>query len=347
MQKVIDIPGYGEVEFPDSMSEDQVNAAAAKLYKDSSQKTTAPAQAAAPPQENPLQTTEAQSLLGATPADMLNRLKGAARSVGRVGMGGLQYGQYLAGAKVSPTPMALEPSLDPNQAVGEKVGQLGVASLAGGGSLPVQAATGALTGGLMEQGEGGTGTTGALIGGALPVAAKVTSGAISKLRSMMSTEPAASKFEQVMAKAKDVPLNTAEAEKAVLRAEELLQRGSTMPKVIRDFIKSDKPMTYEVGRDFASNASGLSSREATALNSKMHRQVSTFAAALKDANREAAASVGMEDVYDAAMKEYRQAKTLQDAAEVLKKWGGRALAVAALGAAGAKGVSLYGELSGK
>lgn len=34
MQRVIDIPGYGEVEFPDSMSDQQVNEAAKRLYRE-------------------------------------------------------------------------------------------------------------------------------------------------------------------------------------------------------------------------------------------------------------------------------------------------------------------------
>ncbi len=132
---------------------------------------------------------------------------------------------------------------------------------------------------------------------------------------------AGAKFEQVLAAAKDVPIDTGPADKIVSRAEELRQRGSTLPKVLRDYLKTtETPLTYETSRDFARNAGALSAREATAMNAPMHRQVAQFAVALKDANREAAAKVGMGELYDAAIKEYRQAKGIEDAGAFAKKW---------------------------
>lgn len=176
-------------------------------------------------------------------------------------------------------------------------------------------------------------------------------------RLVPSTASAGEKFQQVMGAAKDIPLDLSKADEAIARAQELRTRGSSFPKVFSDYVKNRKaaagdfmsqpvtePMTYEVGRDFASNASGLSSREATALNSKMHRQVAEFSSAMKTANREAAAKVGMGDLYDQAMKEYRQAKSAQDAAAVIKKYAVRgALGVALTGG----GVALVKELTGQ
>lgn len=151
-----------------------------------------------------------------------------------------------------------------------------------------------------------------------------------------STARAGLKFERVMNAAKDAPIDTSSAEDILSRAQELRQRGSTMPKVLNDFAKNrtaatgdfmgvpvTDPMTYEVGRDFASNAGRLSARETMAANPQMQRQVAQFSNAMKTANRDAAASVGMGDLYDSAMKEYRQAKTLQDMGDVIKKWAGR------------------------
>lgn len=165
---------------------------------------------------------------------------------------------------------------------------------------------------------------------------------------MPSTANAGAKFESVMGAAKDVPIDTAAADDIMARAEELRQRGSTLPKVLRDYAKArstGEPMTYETGRDFASNAGALSAREATATNAKMQAQVNQFAAAMKDANREAAVKVGMGDLYDAAIKEYRQAKTMSDAAQVIKKWGTRAALAATLGAAGKAGYDIYERLN--
>jgi anti-sigma factor RsiW len=84
------------------------------------------------------------------------------------------------------------------------------------------------------------------------------------------------------------------------------------------------------------------------MNAKMQAQVAEFASAMKDANREAAVKVGMGEIYDAAMKEYRQAKTLQEASDVLKKWAPRvairALQGLTVGAGAAAGYNLYEQL---
>lgn len=165
-------------------------------------------------------------------------------------------------------------------------------------------------------------------------AAAAESPAMQAIRAVRNKFPnltsAGSKFDQVMAAAKDVPIDTAPANEVLARAQELRQRGSSFPKVMNDFAKAQKAgaasaepfsnlMTYKEGRDFASSAGALSTREATAMNATMQRQVGEFAQALKTANREAAVKVGMGDLYDSAMKEYRQAKTIQGAGEVLKK----------------------------
>ncbi len=198
------------------------------------------------------------------------------------------------------------------------------------------------------------------IGAKIGTLGMIAPGAESAIAAMKAKFPsvasAGSKFEQIMNAAKDVPIDTTAAKEVLAKAQALRERGSVLPKVMNDFAKATNPIelggvavnpsiTYEAGRDFASNAGALSQRETTAMNAKMQRQVAQFGTALKDANREAAVKVGMGDLYDSAMKEYRQAKTLGDAAEVLKKWGVRALAVAAAGSAGAAGVKLYQDLT--
>ena len=151
---------------------------------------------------------------------------------------------------------------------------------------------------------------------------------------MPSKAAAGAKFDAVMAKAKDVPLDLGAADDAVIRAQELQGRGSTLPKVLRDYIKqreAGQTPTYEVGRDFASNAGNLSAREATALNGKMHRQVSTFAEALDTANRKAAESVGLEGLYDEAMTEYSRARSIENKKAVAAKYLKRAAIIGVTG----------------
>jgi hypothetical protein len=179
-------------------------------------------------------------------------------------------------------------------------------------------------------------------------------------RGLIPSSANASKgFETVASATNEVPIDTAKAQEIVARAKELGQRGNTVPKVIRDFAKATAPgdfmtqpvdatMTYQAGRDFASKAGALSAQETAAVKgTPMQRQVTQFAAAMKDANREAAVKVGMGDLYDQAMKEYRQAKNLQDAGDVLKKYGIRALLVAAAGAAGTAGYEAFQAARGK
>ncbi len=139
-----------------------------------------------------------QMTAGAGIFEMSDRLKGVLRDIGNIGLGGVQYLQNLTGSKVSPTPTFMEPSTDPNQQIGEKIGSIIPAALASGASLPVQTAAGALTGGLLEQQAGGTGTTGAIVGGALPFAAQTAGEVLSTVAK--KTAPIVNRWLQVAPK---------------------------------------------------------------------------------------------------------------------------------------------------
>lgn len=186
-----------------------------------------------------------------------------------------------------------------------------------------------------EQAAQGAGAFGAgtLAGGALQAVSKY----------IPSTSHAGALLDQVLAAAKNEPIDTTAAQNAVARAKQLAQRGSTMPKVFKDFLRNP-PTTYEEGFDFASNASKFAANATQAMKAKMGAQwaqVGKFTDAMKTANRDAAVSAGMGDLYDQAMTEYRRAKRLGDATEVLAKWTTRAAIAAGLGAAGTAGYDLY------
>lgn len=185
----------------------------------------------------------------------------------------------------------------------------------------------------------GARTAGAEIGGTAlgELAAK---GIPAITEAIPSRARAGANFQRVMEVAQNVPLDVTAAEQVAQRAAELGKRGSTMPKIFRDFARqrnvmpqpsdfvpnaeTSPVMDYRTGRDFASNAGALSVTERMAANPQMGRQVAQFADAMKTANREAAVKVGMGDLYDQAMKEYRQASTMQAAADVVKKYALRA-----------------------
>lgn len=193
------------------------------------------------------------------------------------------------------------------------------------------------------------------VAAAVPVARGIKGGISAALEGLPSAARAGGNFSAAMGAAKDVPLNLGTADDAAIRALELAGkgsmpgRGSSLPKVVSDYIRQRQAapeMTYEVGRDFATNAGALSATEKLNTNPVMKAQVSKLADALKTANREAAVKAGVGDLYDSAMKEYRQAMALQNTrqalAEALKKHGARA---ALTGAGLAGGYGLYRELT--
>ncbi len=245
------------------------------------------------------------------------------------------------------TPLAYQGAVGTLARIGHAVQNTGEGVDTGMDSPAVKLLAAAVPGGAATEGMG-------IVDGLKSASAVQLAKAIRNL--IPSTKRAGVLFDQVMAAAKDVPIETSTTVPIIERAQQIdAAGGSPLPRVLKKFVKASSPgespfsdvLTYKEGRDFASNAGSQSIKAVTAQNAQMQRQVAQFADAMKTANREAAAKVGMGDLYDQAMKEYRQAKTLQDAAAVLQKWGLRAGAAALLGAGGVAGVKLYGELTGK
>lgn len=175
---------------------------------------------------------------------------------------------------------------------------------------------------------------------ALPLAVKAVKGALP------STVRAGAKFQQVMGAAKDVPVDVAKPGAASLRVMELSERGGSMPKAIRDFLKrvtdpSKAELTYGEARDFYSNLSRLSADETRRLTPVMRREVGQVRALLNEALSGSAESVGQGATYRSAMKEYARAAKLRDVSQRVAKW---ALPAGATGAAGYYAVE---KLSGR
>lgn len=271
---------------------------------------------------------------------ILNRMVGAGKSIGEHLQTAGQWLEHITGQQVSPPRTTPVPQVvngvpqgppggrdvfaasNSQQEYGKNLATLGTgiaaAGATGGASLPVQVGVGGMTGAMLTPDN-------PYLGGTLGMAAPMVSSAINALP---NASRAGANFQQVMGKAKDVPLNLGAADDVALRARELRETGATLPKVIRDYIKareSAPTMTYGTGRDFASNAGALSARETTAMTPAMKAQVNKLAAALKDSNRTAAQSVGMGQVYDDAMREYGRAMSQKKAYEAivkaLKKYG--------------------------
>lgn len=150
-------------------------------------------------------------------------------------------------------------------------------------------------------------------------------------------------FETVMRAAGSVPIDLTEPGNIALRANEFAGRGTTLPKVFRDFTNAATkpgaaPLTYREGRDFASNAGRLSAQENLTMTPTMKRQVAAFSRAMDQANADAATRAGVGPLYTDAMREYRNAARLRSATatakDIAKTTAGKAALVGLGGGAG-------------
>lgn len=309
-----------------------------------------------------------------TPQGVMGFIRGLPKAAGETAQAGGQWVEHILGMPVSPPRTTPVPSMstpieqripggrdvfqpsNTAESTGKTAAQIAMAlagGLAAGPTIPAQVASGGIVGALQNPDNPGVS---AGLGMAAPVAVAGVQKAIPLVRALISGKaPATAKFETVMAAAKDVPLHLGDVDDIALRARELAGqgaktpgRGSTLPKVFSDYIKHREqniPMTYEIGRDFAKTAGRISASEKMSSTGEMEAVLAKFSNALKTANREAAAKVGMGSVYDQAMKEYRLAATVAEKSEIIKKWGFRALVTGALAGSGAAGVDLYNKLS--
>ena len=135
---------------------------------------------------------------------------------------------------------------------------------------------------------------------------------------------AGAKFQQVMSKAANVPVDISGPGNVALRIQELAERGSSMPMVARRFLQrvtdpNKGPLTYQEARDFASNVSRLSANEFGRLTPKMGAEVHKLRVALNKAVGDAATSAGKGPEYFSAMKEYARAARHAETAKLVKK----------------------------
>ena len=127
----------------------------------------------------------------------------------------------------------------------------------------------------------------------------------------------AAKFQTVMAAAKNTPVNIADPGNVALRIQQLAERGGSMPKVVRDFLRRvtdpDKgPIVYEEARDFYSNISRLSADEYKRLTPVIAREVGNLRAALNRSIEGAARQAGKLPEYQAAIREYARRARVED-----------------------------------
>ena len=186
------------------------------------------------------------------------------------------------------------------------------------------------------------GDIGGVLGGGLGIGAA---------KRVPSRARAMQNFQTVMQAAGGVPISTSQVAPIVDEALTLGKRGSNVPKVTRDLAErltkpGASPIDYSESRDFASNASRLTPEEAMTTDPRMKEITIRLSKALNAANEGAANSAQVGDEYRSAMKEYSRAKRMENAGELVKQYGIKALLAAALGASGAGlGIKAYKELA--
>jgi hypothetical protein len=123
------------------------------------------------------------------------------------------------------------------------------------------------------------------------------------------------------------------------RAVEIGGRGSTLPKAVSDLLtRSESPigteMTFPEARDYQGALSDLSASDKLAMNGRMRGAVSQLQKGLFNDIYDSANIVGRGEDYANAMKQYRQAAQLNQAAKTVGKYAVRAgLGAGGLGAA--------------
>lgn len=154
-----------------------------------------------------------------------------------------------------------------------------------------------------------------------------TQAVLSKLpalhEALPSTERAGQNFGTAMSRAEKVPIDTSVPGNIALEMKEKAGRGGRLPKVINDFIKTAaepnaEPINYKQARDFYRNAGELSVEEKNALKPTVKRDIVRFNKSLGKSIQAAADSAGVGEEHASAMKEFRQAKQVQNFKEGAK-----------------------------
>jgi len=285
--KVIDIPGVGPIAFPDSMSDDQMNAAAAKLYREAN------------PEHPPVDPKHSWV---ATARDWLSTAGDVATGAVK---GAIHSGQALTSVPVLPGGISLE---DIGNAIGNVAGGATSQALYGTKAQPVST----------QQAREATAYTNLpqRVGGGLETAVEMMVPGGAAIEAIPNAARAGRVLESIKTAAKDAPVDVSAAGDVALRIQELAERGGSMPLAVRKFLQRVTnpdlpPIKYPESFDFASNIGRLSANDQGRLTPVMNREVARLRVALSEANKNAAAAVGNGADYVAAMNEFGQAKRLE------------------------------------
>lgn len=132
---------------------------------------------------------------------------------------------------------------------------------------------------------------------------------------------------------------TDDLSKAVSRAQELADNGNTMSAAVRKFVNrvtdpEKGHLTYNEARDFMTKFGSMTADESAKIAPVMKQAITKIGMELKDAVSQTAERAGKLEQFQGSMREYRNAKTLQDVLDWAKDFSVKGIAQKA-GVAGA------------
>lgn len=196
-----------EIEAPETTAPDVIRARAKQYMVESNVPQAGisrpiPAGLQPPRPEDP-RVTKLRQLMGIDPLNTPDRFLGAGQSVGKTLLAGVQWGQNMLGANVTPTPPWLEPK-NQAQSVGQNIGAMAQyaapAMATAGMSMPAQVLAGGLGSGLVAAGQGQDPETAAYIGMGAPILGSMVSGARNMIRAKDNPARALNATMEVSAK---------------------------------------------------------------------------------------------------------------------------------------------------
>lgn len=243
-----------------------------------------------------------------------------------------------------------QPGFEAGKKAGMKAASETVGAVAGGGLAPEAAGLGnALLRILGVSGGAGAGNVAGQLGTTGTVNPKETaktvgataalSGLVEGAAALPSAAKAGKALQEIKQTAGDVPIDMSRPGNTALELYEQSQRGASLPKVVRDFVKratapGGEPITYAEAKDFQSNVSQLSADERMMLKPNTKRLLGQLNSDLKSSLEDAADVQGKGEQFTQAMKEYHHAMQLRDLTDTAKE----ALWKAVLTGAGLYGV---------
>lgn len=297
---VVEVPGMGDVEFPDSMTADQIGAAIK-----AQQAPSTPALGIGPAPAQGWFDNAVEDLKHGTKLTAVGELLDNMGARGLYSGNSEKVGDFMGSGPLGLLRMGKGAAQLPHEPL------QGVGNIVGGG---LEAAT---IPSLMAGNPGG----------AVADTVEAGAGLLGKAAKLIpSSKRAAKALDEVAAVTNDVPVDVSKFARPAMDAQHLFDvtrapRPAPLRGAYNAIQPTTDPMTFADSRLLQSAAGRLSTQERLDANPQMLGLTKQLFGGLSDANREAAASMGVGNKYQQAIDEYRRAQQAKDAAKAIAKWG--------------------------